>query len=47
MKEEGGDKVVFDFRDPNSDLAAQTAQMEDFVGKKVDLVTVVPIDSRL
>ena len=45
MKEEGGDKVVFDFRDPNGDLAAQTSQMEDFVAKKVDLVTVVPIDS--
>lgn len=27
MKEAGGDKVVFDFRDPNGDLAAQTAQM--------------------
>ena len=25
MKEAGGDKVVFDFRDPNGDLAAQTA----------------------
>ncbi len=45
MKEAGGDKVVFDFRDPNGDLAAQTAQMEDFVAKKVDLVTIVPIDS--
>jgi ABC-type sugar transport system substrate-binding protein len=45
MKEEGGDKVPFDFRDPNGDLAAQTAQMEDFVAKKVDLVTIVPIDS--
>jgi ribose transport system substrate-binding protein len=45
MKEEGGDKVSFDFRDPNGDLAAQTAQMEDFVAKKVDLVTIVPIDS--
>jgi ribose transport system substrate-binding protein len=45
MKEEGGDKTVFDFKDPNGDLAAQTAQMEDFVAKKVDLVTVVPIDS--
>ena len=45
MKEAGGDKVVFDFRDPNGDLAAQTAQIEDFVSKKVDLVTIVPIDS--
>lgn len=45
MKKEGGDKAVFDFRDPNGDLAAQTSQMEDFVAKKVDLVTVVPIDS--
>jgi ribose transport system substrate-binding protein len=45
MKEEGGDKVAFDFRDPNGDLAAQTAQMEDFTAKKVDLVTIVPIDS--
>ena len=45
MKEAGGDKVVFDFRDPNGDLATQTAQIEDFVSKKVDLVTIVPIDS--
>ncbi len=45
MKEEGGDKVVFDFQDPNGDLAVQTSQMEDFVSKKVDLVTIVPIDS--
>ena len=45
MKEEAGDKAVFDFRDPNGDLAAQTAQMEDFVAKKVNLVTIVPIDS--
>jgi ribose transport system substrate-binding protein len=45
MKKEGGDKAVFDFRDPNGDLAAQTSQMEDFVAKKVDLVTVVSIDS--
>jgi hypothetical protein len=36
MKEAGGDKVIFDFRDPNGDLAAQTAQIEDFVAKKVD-----------
>ena len=45
MKEEAGDKAVFDFRDPNGDLAAQTAQMEDFVARQVDLVTIVPIDS--
>jgi ribose transport system substrate-binding protein len=45
MKDAGGDKVVFDFRDPNGDLAAQTAQIEDFVSKKVDVVTIVPIDS--
>jgi ABC-type sugar transport system substrate-binding protein len=45
MKEEGGDKAVFDFEDPNGDLAAQTAQMEDFVAKKMDVVTIVPIDS--
>src|SRR5262245_23590639 len=45
MKEEGGDQVTFDFRDPNGDLAAQTAQMEDFVAKSVNLVTMVPIDS--
>ncbi len=45
MKAEGGNKIVFDFRDPNGDLAAQTAQIEDFVAKKVDLVTLVPIDS--
>jgi ribose transport system substrate-binding protein len=45
MKEAGGDKIVFDFQDPNGDLAAQTAQIEDFVSKKVDLVTIVPIDS--
>lgn len=45
MKEEGVDKVVFDFQDPNGDLAVQTSQMEDFVSKKVDLVTIVPIDS--
>lgn len=45
MKEEGGDAVTFDFRDPNGDLAVQTAQMEDFVAKGVKLVTMVPIDS--
>jgi ribose transport system substrate-binding protein len=45
MKGEGGDKVVFDFRDPNGDLAVQTSQMEDFVAKGVNLVTMVPIDS--
>ena len=45
MKEAGVDKIVFDFQDPNGDLAAQTAQIEDFVSKKVDLVTIVPIDS--
>lgn len=45
MKEEGGDQAIFDFRDPNGDLAAQTAQMEDFVAKGVNLVTMVPIDS--
>jgi ABC-type sugar transport system substrate-binding protein len=45
MKAEGGNKIVFDFRDPNGDLAAQTSQIEDFVAKKVDLVTIVPIDS--
>nr|WP_295463247.1 substrate-binding domain-containing protein [Mesorhizobium sp.] len=45
MKEEGGDAVSFDFRDPNGDLAVQTAQMEDFVAKGVKLVTMVPIDS--
>jgi ribose transport system substrate-binding protein len=45
MKEEGGDKVTFDFRDPNGDLAVQTSQMEDFVAKGVNLVTMVPIDS--
>lgn len=45
MKEEGGDEATFDFRDPNGDLAAQTAQMEDFVAKGVNLVTMVPIDS--
>ncbi len=45
MKEEGGDAVTFDFRDPNGDLAVQTAQMEDFVAKAVNLVTMVPIDS--
>lgn len=45
MKEAGGGKIVFDFKDPNGDLAAQTAQIEDFVSKKVDLVTVVPINS--
>jgi ribose transport system substrate-binding protein len=45
MKEEGGDQVAFDFRDPNGDLAVQTAHMEDFVAKGVDLVTMVPIDS--
>ena len=44
MKEAGGGKIVFDFRDPNGDLAAQTAQIEDFVSKKVDLVTIVPIE---
>jgi ribose transport system substrate-binding protein len=45
MKEAGGKNVVFDFRDPNGDLAAQTSQMEDFVAKGVNLVTIVPIDS--
>ena len=45
MKEEGGDAVSFDFRDPNGDLAVQTAQMEDFVANGVKLVTMVPIDS--
>lgn len=45
MKEAGGGKIVFDFKDPNGDLAAQTAQIEDFVSKKVDLVTIVPINS--
>ncbi len=45
MKEQGGDAVSFDFRDPNGDLAVQTAQMEDFVAKGVKLVTMVPIDS--
>ncbi|MDB5524084.1 MAG: D-ribose transporter subunit RbsB [Rhizobium sp.] len=46
MKEEGGDKVNFDFKDPNGDLAVQTSQMEDFVAKGVKLVTMVPIDSK-
>ncbi len=45
MKEEGGTALTFDFRDPNGDLATQTAQMEDFVAKGVKLVTMVPIDS--
>lgn len=45
MKEEGGDRIAFDFRDPNGDLAVQTSQMEDFVAKGVNLVTMVPIDS--
>ncbi len=45
MKEEGGDQITFDFRDPNGDLAVQTGQMEDFVAKGVNLVTMVPIDS--
>jgi ribose transport system substrate-binding protein len=45
MKAAGGDRAVFDFKDPNGDLAVQTSQMEDFAAKKVDLVTIVPIDS--
>jgi ribose transport system substrate-binding protein len=32
-------------KDPNGDLAAQTANIEDFVSRNVDLVAVVPIDS--
>ncbi len=44
MKEAGGDKIAFDFRDPNGDLAVQTSEMEDFVAKNVKLVTLVPID---
>lgn len=45
MKEEGGKAVTYQFQDPNGDLARQTSQIEDFVAKGVDLVTMVPIDS--
>jgi ABC-type sugar transport system substrate-binding protein len=45
MKQEGGDDLGFQFQDPNGDLAAQTAAVEDFIAKGVDLVTMVPIDS--
>jgi len=45
MEEGAGDQIAYQFQDPNGDLAAQTAQIEDFVAKGVDLVTMVPIDS--
>ncbi len=46
MKEEGGDKINFDFRDPNGNLAEQTSEIEDFTAQGVNLVTMVPINSR-
>lgn len=32
--------------DPNGDLVQQTAQVEDFISQKVDLISLVPIDSK-
>lgn len=32
-------------KDPNGDLAAQTANVEDFIARQADLVAIVPIDS--
>lgn len=45
MEEEAAGEIDYRFQDPNGDLAAQTAEVEDFVSSGVDLVTMVPIDS--
>ncbi|TDE01166.1 substrate-binding domain-containing protein [Jiangella asiatica] len=45
MDEEAAGEIEYRFQDPNGDLAAQTAEIEDFVSSGVDLVTMVPIDS--
>lgn len=45
MTAAAGDLAQIDFRDPNGDLAEQTANIEDFIASGVDLVTLVPLDS--
>lgn len=45
MGEGAAGKIDYDFQDPNGDLAAQTTQVENFVSRGVDLVTLVPVDS--
>jgi ribose transport system substrate-binding protein len=45
MTDGAGGRIDYQFQDPNGDLAAQTTQIENFVSKGVDLVTLVPIDS--
>lgn len=45
MENAAGDEVTIDFQDPNGDLAAQTANIENFVSSQLDLVAMVPIDS--
>jgi ribose transport system substrate-binding protein len=45
MGEAAAGKINYQFQDPNGDLAAQTTQIENFVSRGVDLVTLVPVDS--
>jgi ribose transport system substrate-binding protein len=45
MGEAAAGKINYQFQDPNGDLAAQTTQVENFVSRGVDLVTLVPVDS--
>lgn len=45
MQDNAAGELSFQFHDPNGDLAVQTAAVEDFIAKGVDLVTIVPIDS--